>query len=267
MLLPGLGSFAFGWAIAHRRPPFDEQSLLEFASLHGLSVVQLGDNLPLHDMPTHRRESLVLEARRQGIQLEVGARGFTETHLATYVDLCREVGATLLRFVIDLDGYAPAVSDVMAIARNAVPELRAANVVLALENHDRFTAATLRAVIDGVGSQQVGICLDSANSLGAGEGLAAVTALLADVTVNMHLKDVAITRLPHQMGFVVEGRPLGCGTLPLADAVARVRAAGRCRTVILESWTPPGASVEDTISSEVASAEISLSALRKLVES
>ena len=264
-MLPGVGSFAFGWAIAHRRPPFDEQSLLEFASRHALPVVQLGDNLPLHDMPVDRRESLVLEAKRHGIQLEIGARGLTETHLATYLGLCREVGATLLRFVIDVDGYAPAASDVIAIARNAVPELRAANVVLALENHDRFTAATLRAVIDGVGSQQVGICLDSANSLGAGEGLDAVSTVLADVTVNVHLKDVAIRRLPHQMGFIVEGCPLGCGRLPLAAAVDRVRAAGRCRSVILESWTPPSASVEDTINSEAVSAEISLTALRTLV--
>ena len=57
-LLPGVGSFAFGWAIVHRRPRFDEQSLFEFASRHALPVIQVGDNLPLHDMPAHRRSNV-----------------------------------------------------------------------------------------------------------------------------------------------------------------------------------------------------------------
>jgi hypothetical protein len=159
-LLAGIGSFAFGWAIAHRRPRFDARSLLDFACRHALDVVQLGDNLPLHNMPAHRRVALVIEARRIGIQLEVGARGLTEAHLATNIDVCHKVGATLLRFVIDVNGYAPTPKQVGDIVRNALPALAAANVTLALEDHDRFTAGTLRSIVDEVASEQVGGCLD-----------------------------------------------------------------------------------------------------------
>ena len=107
----------------------------------------------------------------------------------------------------------PPPDDLIALLRNAGPALAAANVTLALENHDRFPAATLRGIIESAAIPHAGICLDTANSLGAGEGLSAVTETLAPLTVNLHVKDVRISRLPHMMGFVVEGRPLGAGQL------------------------------------------------------
>ena len=101
MMRPGVGSFAFGWAVAHARPAFDEHALLAFAQQYGISVVQLGDNLPVHTWPAERLESLVDAARRLDVSIELGARGLTDGHLERYLALCGRCGARLLRFVAD----------------------------------------------------------------------------------------------------------------------------------------------------------------------
>jgi sugar phosphate isomerase/epimerase len=258
----GVSSFAFGWAVSHGLPPMDEMGLLDFARRHKLRVIQLGDNLPAHTMTAERRAALRAAARSAGVALELGARGLTEQHLQTYLALCRELGARSLRFVADQDGYEPSALDLVALLRNAIPEVVSAGVTLGLENHDRLPAVMLRGIIDAVASPQVGICLDTANSFGTGEGLEQVAAVLAPVTVNLHVKDVAIARLPHQMGFTIEGRPLGRGQLPIRRALDLVRAGGRCESVLLEAWVPPSADMGETIRRELAWAEESILTLK-----
>jgi len=261
----GVGSFAFGWAVEHARPAFEEHALLAFARRHALAVVQIADNLPVHRWPAERFERFTREAHAARISIELGARGLTEAHLAEYLNLCRQCGARLLRFVADGYSYEPSPEELTAIIRNAESALADAGVTLAVENHDRLSAAVLRRIIENAGTPHAGICLDTANSLGAGEGLAAITEILAPLTVNLHVKDVRITRLPHMMGFIVEGRPLGTGQLPIAETIECVRRHGRCATVILEAWTPPAETVEQTIERELAGADASIQRLKALI--
>lgn len=241
----------------------DESGVLAFAMRHSVVVVQLGDNLPVHEFSAERLAALVTVAADAGVALELGGRGLTDAHLERYLRLCAVCECRLLRFVVDLGSYAPPVRDLLALLRNAAPALEAAGVTLAIENHDRFPARVLRTLVDELASPRVGICLDTANSLGAGEGLDYVSELLAPVTVNLHVKDVAIARLPHLMGFIIEGRPLGQGLLPIQKAIDRVSTCGRCESVILESWTPPGGDLEATIRAEASSAGHSIETLKR----
>jgi sugar phosphate isomerase/epimerase len=258
-----VGSFAFGWA-AGQGSGFDELALLAFARRHDLPVVQVGDNMAAHTWPAERLDRFVLQARTDGTAIELGARGLTEEHLATYLALCERCGAGLLRFVADTHRYEPSPGDLVSLLRNATAALEQTGVVLALENHDRFAAGTLRRIIEDAATPYVGVCLDTANSLGAGEGLEAVTSVLAPVTVNLHVKDVRIARLPHMMGFIVQGTPLGDGQLPIRWAVEQVALHGRCTTAILETWTPP---VENdlaaTIAREAAGADAGIERLKR----
>jgi sugar phosphate isomerase/epimerase len=262
----GVGSFAFGWATGHASPAFDEHALLAFASRHAVPVVQIADNLPVHTWPVERIDRLVAEAARARLTIELGARGLTDDHLQRYLALCRRVGARLLRFVADADAYEPSTDDLVALLRNAVPALSAAAVTIGLENHDRFPATVLRHIVDSVATPYVGICLDTANSFGAGESLREILDTLAPLAVNMHVKDVRISRLPHMMGFTVEGRPLGDGQLPIEAAIACVRRHRRCQTVVLEAWTPPASTIAETIKRERASAELSIERLKAVVQ-
>lgn len=261
----GVSSFAFGWAVGDAAAPMQELALIEVARRHGLAVVQLADNLPAHTFTPERLSAFIAAAAASAIDIELGARGLSEAHLERYVALCRQTGSRLLRFVIDGPGHEPPVRDVRALARDAAPALEAAGVTLAIENHDRFPARVLRALVDEVASSSVGICLDTANSLGAGEGLEYVASLLAPVTVNLHVKDVCIARLPHQQGFIVEGRPLGHGVLPIQKTIERVRAEGRCESVILEGWSSPSDDPAETVRVEALWAEQGLRTLKRWV--
>ena len=130
------------------QPAFDEYALLAFAARHGLTVVQLADNLPIHTWPAERVERFTRAAHAARISIELGARGLNDAHLVEYLNLCRQCNARLLRFVADADRYEPSADDLTAIIRNAGHALASAGVTLALENHDRFPAAVMRRIID-----------------------------------------------------------------------------------------------------------------------
>ena len=262
----GISSFAFGWGVRLGRPLVDELAVVEFARRHGLGVVQLGDNLPMHLRTAAQRAALKSAAGAAGLRLELGARGLTEPQLQTYLALGEELSSPFLRFVVDDVGYEPDIADLTALLRNALPALAKAGVTLGLENHDRFRAAELRRLIDDVGSPRVGVCLDTANSFGAGEGLEHVAEWLAPVTVNLHVKDVTIRRLPYLMGFTIAGCTLGEGQLPIRPLLERMRAAGYCGSVILEAWWPPGADDSITVAGEFASAEAGILTLKQWLQ-
>lgn len=270
MLQPGISSFAFGWAVgttaASSSRPFTADALLDFAIAQRVPVMQFGDNLPLHALAPVQLDALAARARQHGVAIETGARGLTSEHLDRYIDVSRRLDARLLRFVIDAQDYEPTVERVVEIIRAALPALRAARLTLGIENHDRFPCATLRKMIDTVGDEHVGVCLDTANSLGAGEGIGEALAQLAPVCVNLHLKDFGIARLPDLMGFTVSGRCLGEGMLPIDRVLATIAHHGRCRSVIVETWPPPEAGSIATLAKEFRWAEQSIAVLREALE-
>lgn len=262
----GLSSYTYGWAVGtpDSRPvqPLDELGLLDRCQEHGLRLLQVGDNLPLHALDSARLVRFLDRSRAEGVELEVGARGLTVERVTTYAALARRAGARLVRFVIDDAGYEPTPAEVVAILRETAPLL--SGLVLGLENHDRFPARILRDIVEAAGSENVGICLDTANSLGAGEGLETVMRELGPYTVNLHLKDFHIRRVPYLMGFTVEGRPAGSGALDIPALLAELQASGRCATAVLELWTPPEADPQATIAKEAAWARQSLEILKPL---
>jgi len=138
-------------------------------------------------------------------------------------------------------------------------------VRLAIENHDRFSARTLAEMVEQLGPEQVGICLDTVNSFGALEGPQAVVATLAPYALNLHLKDFTIRRVSSQMGFVVAGCPAGRGRLNVPWLLEQLRAAGRDVNAIIELWTPLGTSLEETTQQELAWAQESVAYLRQYI--
>ncbi|TVQ94175.1 MAG: hypothetical protein EA393_01140, partial [Bacteroidetes bacterium] len=111
----------------------------------------------------------------------------------------------------------------------------------------------------------VGICLDSVNSLGIAEGLETVVENLAPHTLNLHVKDFTIRRVDHKMGFVVEGVPAGKGFLNLPWIIEKLKPWNRCHSAILELWTPPEATISNTIRKEDAWARESIQYLKQII--
>ena len=262
----GISSFTYGWAIDDATAPMIEVDLLNQTQAFGLNCLQIGDNLPLHTLPDERLQRFFQETVNQNLRLEIGAKGLRPAHVQRYIQLAGRLKSPLLRFVIDDTAYQPKPAEVTAIIREVLPELAQRNLTLGIENHDRFKATELAGIMEAVGNERVGICLDCANSLGANEGLAWVTEVLAPFTVNFHVKDFAIERLSHKMGFLVTGRPAGQGLLNLPWMLEQLARYDRCQSAILELWTVPEADPVETVKKEARWAEESITYLRSYFE-
>lgn len=258
----GISTYTYGWSIGVTgnipAKPMSVSELLVKAVDFGLNLVQIGDNVPLHLANGQELFEIHKLALENHVSLEIGARGLTSQNLINYILLAEKLDSRLLRFVIDFPGYEPKLSEVVSIIRNHLSLLEDKNITLGIENHDRLLAREFVDLMETIGSERIGICLDSVNSMGAGQGLEEVVNSLAPYTVNLHVKDFGISRLPHLMGFQIDGRPAGQGMLNVPWLLDKIKPFGRCKTAVLEQWVVPEATLDRTIAKEIAWAEESI---------
>ncbi len=268
-MLLGLGSYACTWQIGMPghpvAQPMDAIGLIDRAVALGLRLVQIDDNLPLETLAPSAVAAIGVHARQRGVAIEVGTRGCEPERLRRFLAIARELGSPLVRVVLDRGADHPDVATAVARLRSVDQAYRDAGVAIAIENHDRFPVAQLRQLLDQAGDQ-VGICLDTVNSLGCAEGPGEVVAGLLPWIRNLHLKDFRIRRVDHQMGFVVEGTAAGDGQLDIVGIVLALAKAGRPVNAILELWTPPHpAGIAATCDREQEWAELSVANLRRIL--
>jgi sugar phosphate isomerase/epimerase len=265
-MILGISSFTYGWSIgvAPNSAGLSEVDLINNTRQFGLECLQVGDNLPLHILPREKLKDFKTSALNNNIRLEVGARKLTENHLQRYLDIAGFLEAPLLRFVVDENGYEPSRETIISILKNAIPELKKRRITLGVENHDRFKAKELASIMESISDDFIGICLDCVNSIGAGEGLEWVANLLAPYTVNLHIKDFNIKRLPHKMGFTVSGAPTGTGMLNLSWIMEKLSRYNRCQSAVLEQWVTPEQHLDETVRKENLWAEQGIRFLKQL---
>jgi sugar phosphate isomerase/epimerase len=262
----GLSSFAYGWTVGTEpdSPRLSAMDLIERTCSYGLKCLQVGDNVPLHMSTSGTLKELKAFALKNNIRLEVGARKLTEDHLQRYLEITRFLEAPLLRFVVDGHGYEPSANAIVSILKNILSELKKSGITLGIENHDRFKAKELAVMIEGVADENVGVCLDCVNSIGAGEGLEWVADILAPYTVNLHIKDFSIRRVSNNMGFTVTGAQAGTGMLNLPWLMEKLEQYGRCCSAVLEQWVPAETNPDKTIEKENNWAEKGSAYLKQL---
>lgn len=238
---PGIGSYTYPWAVGlsgHRpKSPLTPAGLLARAvSLH-IKVVQICDNMPLDRLSPAELDALKSRADRVGIELEVGTRGIGAANLARHLGIARRLGSKILRVVVDAGADRPTPDAVVHRLRKPVRDCRSAGITLAIENHDRFPTAVFAWIVRRLG-RGAGICFDTANSLGSLEGTETVLETLGPFTVNLHVKDIAVRRVPTMLGFMVTGAPAGKGDLDIPALIGRLKRMGRNPNAILEQWVP-----------------------------
>ena len=264
----GLSSYTYTWAVgvpgSLPEKPLSAFDLVNKASASGLSLVQIADNLPIETWSAEQLFDLYKDAKNNHISIEMGGRGLTIDHTLTCLKTAIAIHSPILRMVIDGVGFEPELNKVIAIIKELLPEFESYKICLAIENHDRFKARDFEKIIQSVGSEWVGICLDSVNSMGAGEGFEEVSRILLPYTINLHIKDFTIRRVLHKMGIIIEGTPAGKGMLNIINTLERLTLLNRCQSAILELWTPPESKMEDTIEKEEQWARESIKYLKEL---
>jgi sugar phosphate isomerase/epimerase len=266
----GISSYTYNWAVGvpgfpQPARPLSAEALIDKALAHSVRLVQIADNLPLDALDNAALDRLATRAAQNSITLEAGTAGIDPPHLRRYLEIARRLNARLLRTILDTASRHPTIEEAESDISQVLPEFEKAGVTLAIENHDRFPAATLAALIDRLASPQVGICLDTANSLGCGEDLHTVLTILGPWVVNLHIKDFCARRLPHRKGYLIEGCPAGQGLVHIPRLLDELERLDRDPTVILELWQSPENTVEATIAKEESWASESIAYLRQLI--
>ena len=265
----GLSSYTYTWAVGV--PGFVPENpmlvcgLLEKAEAKRVNLVQIADNLPVEKLTEEELELLRDYLEEKAISVEMGSRGLTPEHTIKCLKTAEIINSPILRMVIDTKDFEPSVREVIAVIKDMLPEFSKRKIRLALENHDRLKAREFEQIVQAVGSEWIGICLDSVNSMGAGEGFETVADILIPYTINLHIKDFTIFRVSHKMGLVVEGRPAGQGMLNIPDLIRRISLTGLCQSAVLELWTPPEQEIESTIIKEEKWAVESIEYLKSLI--
>jgi sugar phosphate isomerase/epimerase len=171
----------------------------------------------------------------------------------------------ILRLVIDQPADEPSPEEALARLKPLLRECAQAEVRLAIENHDRFRSHVLAQLVEQLGPDQAGICLDTVNSFGALEGPDVVVQHLGAYVLCLHVKDFTVRRVRHNMGFVVEGCPAGQGRLDVPWLLKSLQGCPNRFNAILESWVTPSDSLPETIARERAWAAQGVSSLRRWI--
>ncbi len=266
----GLSSYTYSWAVGVPGSLPEKQlsaiDLADKAASAGLKLIQIADNLPLEMMTENELIALRNYGEGKGVEIEMGGRGLTPGHTMKCLETAKLLRSPILRMVIDGAGFEPDLNTISAIIKDLLPEFKSREIKLAIENHDRFKAREFEKLIQSAGSEYVGICLDSVNSMGAGEGFEEVSKILLPYAINLHIKDFTIRRVSHKMGIIIEGAPAGKGTLNIRELINKLSFSDSCQSAVLELWTPPEKESEDTIRKEERWAQESIEYLKTIIK-
>jgi sugar phosphate isomerase/epimerase len=265
----GISTFTYTWSfgVPGSIPPhpMTVYELIDKAVKFGADCIQIADNFPLTDQPPDELAAIREYAVKNKIGIEIGGRGLTDMNLEHYLELAAYFSSPILRMVIDRQDYKPDSDTVISVIHNALNSLASRGIILAIENHDRLHSSIFRQIVEDVDNDHAGICLDCVNSMGIGEGIETVLENLAPYTVNLHVKDFSVKRVSHNMGLVIEGTPAGKGFLNLPSVLRKLETYGKCRSAILELWTPPDETLVKTMEREEYWANESILYLNKII--
>ena len=265
----GLSTYSFPWSIGVTnfipQTPLHFSKLITYTSKNHIKHLQFADNLPLNNLSKKTIAEIKERCHNLGINIQVGTRRLTKENIEMYLEIAQQLLSPFLRVVIDDKDFHPQVDEIIKIIHSLLPSLEEKNICLAIENHDRFKAKTLKHIITKTSEKYVGICLDTANSFGAGEGIDEILPVLLPYTINLHIKDFNIERVKHKMGFNIYGTVAGKGMLNIPQLIEQCRNTEKCKTATLEIWMNKEATPEQTMLKEQRWVEQSLNYLKKYI--
>ena len=117
----------------------------------------------------------------------------------------------------------------------AEPVLRKHQIKLAIENHKDWRFAEHIAWLKRLGSEWVGVCVDTGNNIALCEDSTELAEAYAPYAVFCHIKDMAVDE--YEQGFLLDEVPMGEGLLDLPKIVGILRRANPNIIIDLEMIT------------------------------
>ncbi len=153
--------------------------------------------------------------------------GTAEEQIGYTLRLAKLMGATAARAVIGGFKERPAidthVQNLARVLKSMRSQIRDSGVRIAMENHGGdFQARELKALIEDVGHDVVGVCLDSGNPLWMMEDPHLTLELLGPYALGGHVRDTAVWRVPE--GVAVRWVNMGDGNVDIDGWLRKFRA-------------------------------------------
>ena len=260
----GLGTYAFFWQSSDRvDSPLSLQSMVAITGELGGSVFQICDYPAVFSMPDDELVALADYADQLGIRLELGTRGVSVSHLARALRVAQALRAPLVRSLLFAQNESRSEHSAEQDLLQIIPDFEQAEVLLALETYEQVPTERLVSLVERVGSDWLGICLDPANSVAALEKPDEVIERCAPYVRNIHLKDFAFSRNEGWVGFVLSGARLGEGLLDV-DRVVEVSRTRPGVSIIVEHWLPWQGDPASTVDMEKRWTDIAVNYLKGL---
>lgn len=259
----GLGTYAYFWQHSDRVPePLSLIRALEDTRSQGARLFQICDYAPLERMSDSELRDAARAARDLDIVIELGTKGIAPEHLMRFLHLAEIFDARLVRSMFYGPDSQPSLAEAERWLRDALPAFEAAGVALALETYEQLATSDLVDVIERVGSDALGICLDPANVVARLESPRTCVERTATLTKNVHVKDFTFARQPGWVGFTYSGASMGSGLHDYDHLLVTVRPRERGINEIVEHWLPWQGDAETTIRTEREWTRITLEYLR-----
>ena len=248
----GLSTYAFFWRwSAAGTGSLSLAGMLSAASELDVAVFQICDYPPIESMSGAQLRDVRTRAEDLGLALELGTRGTAPAHLEHYLEIAGVLGASFVRTMLTaVDAEPNPTHDShdrqIELLQSVVPTYAQQGVTLGLETYEEVSMDDLIAVIEGVDSPNLGICLDPGNCVARLEYPAKVIERSAPYVVNMHVKDFKFVRQAGLVGFSLIGCPLGTGLLDYDLMISTVQPEARGVNQVVEQWVPPTGSIDET---------------------
>ncbi|WP_106815150.1 sugar phosphate isomerase/epimerase family protein [Microbacterium timonense] len=247
----GLGTYAFFWQHSDLVPePLSLIGAFEATRELGVDLFQICDYAPLEQMDDVQLTDAAAAARDLGLTVELGTKGIEPERLARFLDLAAVFDARLVRSMLYSPENRPTMTQAEDWLRAALPAYEASGVDLALETYEQVATAELVGLIQRIGSDRLGVCLDPANVVARLELPRDCVEATASVVKNVHVKDFAFARQPGWVGFTYGGAAMGDGLHDYPHLLETVRPRERGINEVVEHWLSWQGDAETTIRTE-----------------
>jgi sugar phosphate isomerase/epimerase len=220
----GVDMFSLG---AQNWTPFQQ---LDFAAKWNVKVVHFSEIRFLGNLEPDHLRKVRARADELGIDLEIGMRsidptsamfdkaaGTAQEQLGRMLDAARIVKSPIVRAVLGSaadrkGGIEKHIDEMVKVLKSMRSRIQDAGVKVAIENHaGDMQARELKSLVEGGGTDIVGVCLDSGNPVWTIEDPHLTLDVLAPYVLTSHMRDSALWRTPE--GVAVRWTRMGEGNM------------------------------------------------------
>jgi sugar phosphate isomerase/epimerase len=218
---------------------WNDEQLLQFAVDHKLDAIFLQDTRDPRAMDPAHWPEVKARAAESGLRLETGGGTILPNNpeefaakvdgLRTQITRAKALGSPVVRCLFaGMRSQLPPgtieqhIETMVRVMKAVRPQVLDAGLKLAVEVHKDLQAWEFKMFLDEVGSDFVGIYLDTGNPVFVLEHPLTTIETLGPYTVTLHLRDSVVYE--HPRGVAVHWVPLGEGVVDFREILARARA-------------------------------------------